>query len=74
MRKLHQSLDQQLGQLESEHHQIGEDIIEVQRRIGILDEAMAWSPIEVEPYQELAVEDASQAADAEDTEIQWVNR
>ena len=74
IQEMHLSLQQQLDQLEAEHHQIGEGILETQRRIGILDEAMSWSPVEVEPYQELPLEDAFQTADAEDTEIQWVNR
>lgn len=39
--ELHLSLHQQLFQLEFEQQQIGEGIIEVERRIGILDEAMS---------------------------------
>ena len=66
----HQCLQGQLQQFEMMQEQMGEVIIEVQRRIGILDEAMCWISIEVEPYQALPLEDAFQTVDAEDTEIQ----
>jgi len=63
IQEMHLSLHQQLGQLESEQHQIGEGIIEVKRRISILDEAISWSPIEVEAYQKLFEEELSQEDD-----------
>ncbi len=66
MQKLHQSLDQQLGQLEAEHHQIGEDIIEVQRRIEILNEVMSWDLPEEEADQDLAKEELTPAPDSQD--------
>ena len=50
---MHQCLHEQMQQFEMMQEQIGEGIIEVQRRTGILDEAMSWSPIEVEPHQAL---------------------
>ena len=74
IQEMHLSLHEQLQQFETRQEQIGEGIIEAKRRIGVLDEAMSWSPIEVEPCQELLLGDAFQTADAEDTEIQWVNR
>ena len=58
--ELHLSLHQQLFQLEFEQQQIGEGIIEVERRIGILDEAMSWSPVEVEAYREFPEKELSQ--------------
>ena len=65
MEELHQSLHQQLGGLETERNQIvaamleiqerigilDEAILEVQRRIGILDAVMSWTPIG-EKYEE----------------------
>ena len=74
IQEMHLSLQEELQQFEMKQEQIGQGIIEVQRRIGILDEAISWSPIEVEPSQELELGDAFLAADAEDTEIEWVNR
>ncbi len=71
---MHMGLQEELQQFEMRQEQIGEGIIEIQRRIAILDEAMAWSPIEVKPYQEFPLEDGFQTAAAEDTEIEWVNR
>ncbi len=74
IQEIHLGLQDELQQFEMRQKEIGDGIIEVKRRIGILDEAMAWSPVEVEPFQELLLEDEVQAVDAEDTEIQWVNR
>ena len=74
IQEMHLSLQEQLQQFEMKQEQIGEGIVETQRRIGIVDEAMSWSPIQVEFYQQPPVEDASQTADTEDTEIEWVNR
>ncbi len=59
MRKLHQSLDLKLGQLETERDQIAETIIEVQRRIEVLDEVMSWSVPGEEPEEEPPLEDNS---------------
>ena len=74
IQEMHLGLQEELQQFETRQEQIGEGIIEVQRRIGILDEAMSWCPIEVEPCRELLLEDEFLTADAEDTEIEWVNR
>ena len=46
--EIHLCLQQRLGQLESDRHRVAEGIIEVKRRISILEEAMSWSPVEVE--------------------------
>lgn len=46
-----QYLHEQLQYFEIIQEQIGEGIIKVQKRSGILDVVMSWSPIEVEPYQ-----------------------
>ena len=67
-------LMEELHQFEEKQEQIGAEIIEAKRRIGILDEAIAWCPVEVEPYQEFSLEDAFQAALAEDTEVEWLFR
>ncbi len=48
---MRQCLHEQLQHFEIIQEQIGEGIIEVQKRSGILDVVMSWSPIEVEPYQ-----------------------
>ncbi len=53
IQEMHLCLHEQLQQFEMMQEQIGEGIIEVQRRTGILDEAMSWSPIEVEHHQAL---------------------
>ena len=74
IQEMHLGLQDELQRFEMRQKEIGEGIIEVNRRIGILDEAMTWSPVEVEPTQELLLEDEFQAVDAEDTEIQWLNR
>ena len=74
IQEMHLGLQDELQQFEMRQKEIGEGITEVERRIGILDEAMAWSPVEVEPSQELLLEDEFQAVDAGDAEIQWVNR
>ncbi len=66
MRKLHQSLDQQLDQLETERDQIAKAIIEVQRRIGILDEVMSWTFPEEEEPQELAQKEFSLDEDSQE--------
>lgn len=57
IQELNVNLLQQLDQLEANHRQIGDGIIEVQRRIGILDEAMSWSPVEIGVHQELTQEE-----------------
>jgi len=67
---MHLGLQEELQGLELKQEQIGEGIIEVQRRIGILNEAMSWSPLEVEPFPE----DTFPTVEAEDTEIEWVIR
>ncbi len=59
MQKLHQSLDQQLDQLETERYQIAETIIEVKRRIEVLDEVMSWSVPREKAEEELPLEDNS---------------
>ncbi len=74
IQEMHLGLQDELQRFEMRQEKIGEGIIEVERRIGILDEAMAWSPVEVEPSQELLLEDEFQSVDADDTKIQWVNR
>lgn len=56
MQDMHMGLRQQLQQFEMERQQIGEAIIEVQRRISVLNEAMSWSPVAAEPYQEVPAE------------------
>ena len=71
---MHLGLQEELQRFELKQEQMSEGIIETKRRIGILDEAMAWSPIEIEPSQELLLEDELQAVDAEEPEIEWVNR
>lgn len=68
--EMHLGLQEELQKFEMRQEEIGEGIVETKRRIGILDEAMAWSPIEVEPFPE----DAFPTVEAEDTEIEWVNR
>ncbi len=65
MRKLHLSLHQQLNQFEAEQQQIAEAIIEVQRRIAILDEVMSWSVPGYEAEQEYSHEFEYQNGDAE---------
>ena len=72
--EMHLGLQEELQKLDRKQEEIGQGIIETKRRIGILDEAMAWSPIEIEPSQELLLEDELQAVDAEEPEIEWVNR
>ena len=112
IQEMYLGLQEQLQQFERKQEQLGEGIIEAQRRISILDEAMSWSAVEVESYQGLPQEygfvngavgeetdqglpqeyglvdgavgeeadqglpqeDEFQHVDAEDTEIQWVNR
>ena len=74
IQEMHLGLQDELQQFEGRQKEIGKGIIEVKRRIGVLDEAMAWSLVEVESSQELFLEDEFRAADAEDNEIQWVNR
>lgn len=49
---MHLGLQGELQRLELEQEQIDEGIIEAKRRIGILDEAMAWYPVEVDPFPE----------------------
>ena len=56
MEELHQSLNQQLGGLESERDQIAEAMLEIQGRIGILDAVMSWTPIREEYEQEIPQE------------------
>ena len=56
IQEMHLNLHEQLQQFEREQEQIGEGIIEGQRRIGILDEAMSWSAVEVGSYQVLPQE------------------
>ena len=70
IQEMHLGLQQELKQLEMRQEQIGEGIVEAKRRIAILDEAMAWSPIEGEPFPE----DAFPTVEAEDTEIEWAIR
>ena len=74
IQEMHLSLQEKQHQFKEKQEQIGEGIIEAKRRISILDEAMAWCPVEVEPYRQLSLEDAFQAALAEDTEVEWVFR
>ena len=62
MRKLHLSLVQQLGQLETRQCEIADGITEVERRIGILDEVMSWSIPEPLTDQDFYQEDHSQEA------------
>ena len=57
MQEMHLSLREELQQFETRQEQIGEGIIAVNRRIGILDEAMSWGPVEGELSQELPQED-----------------
>ena len=68
IQETHQCLHEQLQQFEMIQAQIGEGITEVQRRIGILDEAMSWSPIEVEPHQALAEALCSGLGNSEDSQ------
>ncbi len=42
MQGLHQSLRQQMGKMKTERDQTAAAILEVQRHIGKLDEAMSW--------------------------------
>ena len=65
MRKMHLSLHQQLHQFESEQEQIAQAIIEVQRRIVVLDEVMSWSVPGLEAEQEFTHEFEYQNGDAE---------
>lgn len=65
MRKMHLSLHQQLQQFESEQEQVAQAIIEVQRRIAILDEVMGWSVPGFEAEQEFYHEYEYQNGDAE---------
>ena len=58
MRKLHLGLVQQLGQLETRQGQIADAIIEVKRRINILDEVTSWSMLGQEADQEFSQEEA----------------
>ena len=65
MRKMHLSLHQQLHQFETEQEQIAQSIIEVQRRIAVLDEVMSWSVPGLEAEQEFTREFEYQNGDAE---------
>ena len=65
MQKMHLSLHQQLHQFESEQEQIAQAIIEVQRRIAMLDEVMSWSVPGFEAEQEFSHEFEYQNGDAE---------
>ena len=65
MKKMHQSLHQQLNQFEAEQQQIAEAIIVVQRRIAVLDEVMSWSVPGYEAEQEYSHEFEYQNGDAE---------
>ena len=65
MRKMHLSLHEQLQQFESEQEQVEQSIIEVQRRIAILDEVMSWSVPGFEAEQEFSHEYEYQNGDAE---------
>ena len=66
MQKLHQSLDQQLGQLETERVQVAESVIEVQRRIDILKEVMSWDPPEEAADQDQAGEEFPLGLDSQE--------
>lgn len=84
MRNLHLSLQEQLDHFEKEQKGIAEAIIEVQKRIEILDEVMSWTLPEEgsgrEPGQEefppadLSLEDEFHNAEAEAPVIEWINR
>ena len=60
MQEMHLSLSQQLHQLATIRKQMGEDIIEIQRRISVLDEAMSWGAVAADPGQAVAPGDISQ--------------
>jgi len=84
MRKLHLSLQEQLDHFEMEQKEIAETIIEVQKRIEILDEVMSWTLPEQGsdrehgqeefPLAELSLEDEFDNAEAEAPVIEWINR
>ena len=65
IQEMHLGLRQQLQQFEMKRKETGEAIIEIQRRISVLDEAMSWRPVAAEPYQQIP---------AGNTEMQWVNK
>lgn len=65
MREMHQSLQQQLHQFETEQEQIAQAIIEVQRRMAMLDEVMSWSVPGLEAQQEFTHEFEYKNGDAE---------
>ena len=65
MRKMHLSLHQQLDQFETEQEQIAQAILEVQRRIAVLDEVMSWSVPGLEAEQEFTPEFEYKNGDAE---------
>lgn len=48
MQEMHLGLRQQLQQLAMIREQKGQDIIEVQRRISVLEEAMSWNAVAAE--------------------------
>ncbi len=84
MRKLHLSLQEQLDHFDMKQEQIAEAIIEVQKRIKILDEVMSWTLPEQGsgrelgqeefPLAELPLEHESHDADDEGPEIEWIDR
>jgi len=65
MCKLHQSLDEQLVQLETERDHIAEAIRKVHSRIEILDEVMSWRLPEDEDLHEVPQEYGFLDGDAE---------
>jgi len=46
-----QCIHEKSQQFEMIREQIGEELIEVQRRMDILNEVISWSPMKVETYQ-----------------------
>lgn len=50
MQEVHLSLRQKLQQFEMNRQQIGEAIVEVKRRIKVLEEAMSWDAVTAEPH------------------------
>ena len=84
MRKLHLNLQEQLQSFEMERKEISEAIIEVQKRIKILDDIMSWTlpeqPSDREhgqgkvPLAEVPLKDESLNGVHQGPDIEWINR
>ena len=64
MEELNQILEQQLDRLEGERQSIAEAIEEINRRYGVIDEAISWSLVEEEGQEDFVAEFELEEADA----------